>query len=186
LTLLKNNERFIVICQTLKLLRWCLIVLVVTPIAAHAESGSGSYPFGQGSERLSIHFGGATAFNRNYSIFGIGGGYSVADGIEVGLDAEVWFGNSPGIEQISPQIRLVLSTNGSVNPYAGLFYRRTHIQGYRDNDTVGARAGVYFQTGRSAYFGAGVVQDIHLNCDRTVYSSCTEINPEILFAILFR
>ena len=161
-------------------------MLAVLPIAAHAASGSGSYPFSKGSARLSIHFGGATAFDRNYSIFGIGGGYFIADGIEVGLDAEVWSGNSPRIEQISPQIRGVLNINGPVKPYAGLFYRRTHIEGYRDNDTVGVHAGVYFLTGRNAYFGAGVVQDTHVNCDKTVYSSCSETYPELSLAFFFR
>ncbi len=163
-----------------------IYMLLHYPPAAHAESASAAYPFNQGSARLSIHAGGATAFDRNYSIFGIGGGYFVADGIEIGLDAEAWSGNSPRIEQISPQIRGVLNTSGPVKPYAGMFYRRTHIEGYRDNDTVGARAGTYFMVGNNAYFGAGLVQDTHLNCDRTVYSSCSETYPELLFAFVFR
>jgi hypothetical protein len=160
-----------------------LFLFLLMPLAAHAESSAAF--FTEGSARLSIHFGGATAFNQDYSIFGIGGGYFVADGVEIGLDAETWFGNTPRIEQVSPQVRVVLTPSGSIKPYVGAFYRRTHIEGYRDADTVGARAGAYFLTGGNAYFGAGLAQDIHLNCDRTVYTSCAETYPEFLFAVTF-
>jgi hypothetical protein len=170
----------------IKSLLYPAVILFLLPIIAQAAPDAGSSsPFRQGSGRLSFSFGGATAFNRDYSIFGIGGGYYVTDGIEVGLDMESWSGNSPGIEQISPQIRVVLDPDGSIKPYVGAFYLRTHIEGYRDADTVGARAGAYFLTGRNAYFGAGLAQDIHLNCDRTVYSSCAETYPELLFAVTF-
>ncbi len=161
------------------------IALIMLSTTVHAESGLSATPFTAGNARLSIFFGGATAFDRNYSIFGIGGGYFVADGVEVGLDAEEWSGNSPRIEQVSPQARLVFTREGIVQPYAGAFYRRTFIQGYRDHDTIGARAGAYFLTGRNAYFGAGLAQELHLNCDRTVYSSCSETYPELLFAVIF-
>ncbi|MGE5172514.1 MAG: hypothetical protein ACM3MD_01670 [Betaproteobacteria bacterium] len=163
-----------------------LMILLLLPVAVHAESGTGSSPFIKGTARFSVLLGGATAFDQSYTIAGIGGGYFVADGIEIGLDADAWFGNSPRIYEAGPRIGIVLNTDIPLKPYLGAFYRRTHIDGYRDNDTVGARAGVYFLTGRSAYFSIGLAQDIHLNCDRTVYASCTEIYPEIAFIILFR
>jgi hypothetical protein len=161
------------------------MALIMLSTTVHAESGTPSAPFTAGNARLSIAFGGATAFNRNYSIFGIGVGYFVADNIEVGLDAEEWSGNTPRIEQVSPQARVVLKRDGTVQPYAGVFYRRTLIEGYPDHDTIGARLGVYFLTGRSAYLGAGLAEEVHLNCDRTVYSSCSETYPELLFAVIF-
>ncbi len=151
----------------------------------HAASGAESSPFTAGSARLSLAFGGATAFHRNYTVWGIGGGYFVADGIEAGLDAESWSGNSPRIEQISPQVRAVFRRAGPVSPYAGIFYRRTYIEGYRDLDTAGVRAGVFFLSRSNFYFGAGLAQEIHLNCDRTVYSSCAETYPELSFAVVF-
>jgi hypothetical protein len=143
------------------------------------------HPFGAGAARLSVAFGGAMAFNQDYSVFGLGVGYFVADGIEVGLDAEQWFGNSPRIQQVSPQLRVVINTAGKVKPYLGAFYRRTFIENYRDLDTVGGRAGVYVLAGRNTYFGAGLAEDVHLNCDRTVYASCSETFPEILIAVMF-
>jgi hypothetical protein len=161
------------------------LFLVCTISPAQAASGAVNQPFEAGSARLSIAFGGATAFDQNYSVFGMGFGYFVADGVEAGLDAETWSGNSPRIEQVSPQLRLVINTEGTVKPYIGAFYRWTHIEAFRDLNTVGARAGVYVLAGRNTYFGAGLVQDIHLNCDRTVYGSCAEIFPELLVAVIF-
>jgi hypothetical protein len=161
------------------------LMLLLLPVTAHAGSDSAPRPFAAGNARLSVAFGGATAFSRDYSIFGLGFGYFVADGIEAGLDAEQWFGNSPHIQQVSPQLRMVVSTEGKMKPYVGAFYRRTHIESYRDLDTVGARAGVYFLTGRNMYFGAGLAEDVHLNCDRTVYASCSETYPELLIAVIF-
>lgn len=162
----------------------CLaIIAYFTPASA---AGADDFPFPAGSARLSLFFGNAVAFNRNYSVLGIGGGYFVADGFEVGLEAESWSGNSPHVEQITPQARFVLNTATGAKPYIGAFYRRTYIEGYRDLDTVGARGGVYFLSGRNAFFGAGLVQDIHVNCDRTVYSSCAETYPELIVALLFR
>ncbi len=162
-----------------------VVVFLILAEAAYAASGSGAYPFAAGSARLSLAFGGATAFHRNYTVFGIGGGYFVADGIEAGLDYESWSGSSPRIEQISPQVRAVFPRPGSVSPYVGVFYRRTFIEGYRGLDTAGARAGLYLLSGRNLYFGAGVAQEFHLNCDRTIYSSCAETYPELSLAIIF-
>ncbi len=154
--------------------------LFLPPAAKAAES-----PFNAGSARLSLAFGGATAFDRNYSIFGIGAGYFIADGIEAGLDYESWSGNSPHIQQISPQVRAVFRKAGAVSPYAGIFYRRTLIEGYHDLDTAGFRAGIFIVTGSNFYFGAGLAQEEHLNCDRTVYSHCSETYPELDIAVVF-
>jgi hypothetical protein len=162
-----------------------MAALVVLPSATYAASGAGSYPFAAGSARLSIAFGGATAFDRSYTIFGVGFGYYIADGVESGFDYESWSGNSPRIQQFSPQVRAVFLRDGSVSPYAGVFYRRTIIEGYRDLETAGVRVGGYFHTGRNFYFGAGAAVEDHLNCDRTVYTSCAEIYPELLFAVIF-
>jgi hypothetical protein len=176
-----NGKTLSTIAFMLGMLGVVFMMLMLLPALLHAGSGT----FSAGNARLSIVFGGAVAFDRNYSILGMGGGYFIADGIEVGLDAEAWSGNSPRIEQVSPQARVVLWRDGSVQPYAGIFYRRTLIDGYRDLDTAGARAGVYFLSGRNAYFGAGLAEEVHLNCDRTVYTYCMETYPELLFAVIF-
>lgn len=160
-------------------------MLIALFLAADAHAGSAYHPFSAGSARLSISLGNGTAFDRNYTVFGIGGGYFITDGVELGLDAESWSGGSPGIQQISPQIRLVMNSSGPVKPYFGAFYRRTYISGYRDFDTAGGRLGAYVLTGSNVFLGAGLAQDVHLECDRTVFRSCSETYPEIFIAIMF-
>jgi hypothetical protein len=134
---------------------------------------------------MSLVVGGGTAFERNYTVLGLGAGYYAADGLELGLDFEGWTGNTPRIYRYSPSLRYVVPTGTTIKPYAGVFYRRTVVEGFRDNDAVGARVGLYFLSGRSAYFGVGIAENVYLNCDRTVYSSCTEAYPELMFAVIF-
>lgn len=161
------------------------IILFLLPVTTHAASDSAPHPFSAGAARLAVALGGATAFNRDYSVLGMGVGYFLADGIEAGLDAERWFGNSPRIEQVSPQLRVVFDMESKFKPYLGAYYRRTHIENYRDLDTVGGRGGLYVLAGRNAYLGLGLALDFHLNCDRAVYASCTETFPELLVAVMF-
>ena len=176
-----NRKKLLTTACTFGLPVFVFMVLMMLPSLLYAGPGA----FTSGNARISLAFGNAVAFDRNYSIFGMGGGYFVADGVEVGLDAESWSGNYPRIEQLSPQARVVIQRDGSVQPYAGAFFRRTMIEGYRDLETAGARAGVYFLSGRSSYLGAGLAEEVHLNCDRTVYTYCAETYPELLFAVIF-
>lgn len=185
MTILRKKRLHTIVCNALRLLIGLFMLLLLLPAAASAESDSESYPFSKGSARISFIFGSGTAFDHEYTILGLGGGYFVADGLEVGLDVETWTGNSPRIHQISPQARVVFNMDGPVKPYAGVFYRRTIIESYRDSDAIGARAGLYFLVGKNFYVGAGVAHDVRLNCDRTVFSHCSETYPEVLVAIVF-
>jgi hypothetical protein len=74
---------------------------------------------------------------------------------------------------------------GNTKPYAGVFYRRVLINQYKDLNDAGARAGLLFLYGRSAYLGVGLVYDAHLNCDRTVWDSCADTYLELRLAIVF-
>jgi hypothetical protein len=59
------------------------------------------------------------------------------------------------------------------------------IDNYDDLNSTGGRAGIYVLSGRGSYFGAGMVYEKYLSCDETVYRSCSETYPEIIFAIAF-
>ncbi len=168
-------------------LRWkTLLALALIVLGAGRTSfAADAYPFTKGSARVSVLLGGGTAFDKDYTVLGIGGGYYVADGLEVGLEAEAWEGNAPRIYRITPGVTAVLYTVETVRPYGGIFYRRAFISGYRDTNDAGARAGGLVPIGQRAYFGAGVVYDAHLNCDRKVYSSCSDVYPEIMITALF-
>jgi hypothetical protein len=158
-----------------------LLLLCATPPADAADRD----PFADGSMRLSVLVGNGYAFNESYFIVGVGFGYYLVKGLELGLDVESWLSGSPGITKISPSVRYVVPTNSPIRPYIGAFYRRTMIDNYDDLDSVGGRAGVYFMSGRGSYFGAGVVYEKYLSCDTAIYQSCDDTYPEITFAIAF-
>jgi len=161
----------------------CLAMVLFLATGVHA--GPDAYPFSKGSARLSLLVGSGTAFSQDYNVIGIGAGHYVTDGLEAGLDLETWQGNSPHIYRISPELRYVVYTVQPVRPYAGLFYRRTFIEDHGDRNEAGVRAGGIMLAGQRAYFGAGVAYDLRLNCDKSIYSSCSEIYPELMFAVMF-
>ncbi len=172
------------------LLRWSLstlliLILSATGEARAAQANESAAPFNQGSGRLSILFGNGTAFDQNYSVIGLGAGYYVADGVEASLAFETWQGNSPHIERVTPGVNVVLYSFSGIKPYLGAFYRRTFIEDHGSRNEAGVRAGGIVLTGPRVYIGAGIVYDARLNCDRAIYSSCSDVYPELLIALLF-
>lgn len=155
------------------------------PGMADAQAGVGASLFRKGNIRLSAYLGTGSAFNDTYTILGVGGGYYIVDGLELGVDAETWMGGDPDINRISPAVRYVFYSLQAVKPYVGAFYRRTFIEQFEDLDTAGVRGGLYFITGRRAYIGAGVVYDVYLDCEESIYTSCSDTYSEFLFAITF-
>jgi len=141
--------------------------------------------FSSGTMRLSIVVGSGYAFNNNYLLIGVGAGYFIANGLYLGLDYESWTGANPGINKLSPRLDYVLNTRGAMRPYAGIFYRRTMIDGLDDMDSVGGRAGLYLMSGKNLYVGAGVVYESYLSCDTATYTSCSDTYPEIVVAFSF-
>ena len=153
--------------------------------AARPAHAAGTDPFAGGSMRASVLVGNGYAFNESYLIIGVGFGYFLANGLELGLDGEYWTSSDPGITKISPSVRYVVPTGGSLRPYVGAFYRYTMIENYDDLNSTGGRAGIYFVSGKGSYFGAGAVYEKYLSCDEAVYHSCSDTYPEIIFAIAF-
>jgi hypothetical protein len=142
-------------------------------------------PFSSGTKRLSVVIGNGYAFDNSYVIIGVGAGYFIANGLDLGLDFEYWTGSSPSITKVSPRLDYVLNTRSELRPYVGVFYRRTMIEGLKDLDSTGGRAGLYFISGSSVYVGAGVVYESYLDCDTAIYSSCSDTYPEIVIAFSF-
>lgn len=160
-----------------------LVSLLLCP--ALPAGAAGRDPFADGSMRASVLLGNGYAFNDSYFIVGVGYGYFVTNGLELGLDGEVWTGGSRGITKISPGLKYVVPTNSAVRPYIGVFYRRTMIDNYDDLDSTGGRAGVYFVSGRGSYFGGGAVYEKYTSCNEAVFVSCTDTYAEITFSLLF-
>ncbi len=150
---------------------------------AHAQNVAGA--FGQGRTHVVATAGTGRAFNDDYLVLGLGISYYVINGLNVGLGFESWSGGDPGMRKLTPSAQYVFYQLGRIKPYVGAFYRRTYIDGLPDIDSAGARAGAYFQAGRNAYLGAGVVYESYMDCNERVYHSCSSTYPEVSFTLAF-
>ena len=139
-------------------------------------------PFSQGSQSVSIIAGSGRAFNDDYLILGLGYGYYVLNGLELGIDAQFWLSGDPSITKLSPQVRYVFTQPKHIKPYLGAFLRRTYIDGLEDLDSVGYRAGLNFMGQGNFFFGAGIVYEEYRDCSETIFRSCSDTYPEILFS----
>ena len=157
-------------------------LLLVTPYG-HAQTVAGA--FGKGKTHVVATAGTGRAFNDDYLVLGLGVSYYVIDGLNVGLGFESWSGGDPGMRKLTPSAQYVFYQLGRIKPYVGAFYRRTYIDGLPDIDSAGGRAGAYFQTGRNAYLGAGIVYESYVDCKESVYRSCSSTYPEVTFTLAF-
>jgi hypothetical protein len=142
-------------------------------------------PFKQGSLRVSIAVGSGEAFENDYTIIGLGAGYYLKDGVELGLDGEAWLGDDPNIYTLSPQAKYILSRQSRFRPYVGAFYTHSFIENEDDLDSVGGRGGVYLVQDDRWYIGVGAVYESYLNCDEEILDSCDDIYPEITVSFTF-
>ncbi|MEZ4475299.1 MAG: hypothetical protein R3F60_31795 [bacterium] len=162
-----------------------ILCLILAPGLAVARPDPG--PFARGKTRFSLGGGTSGQFGQRYITIGMGVGYYAAHGLEVGLDGQVFFGAEPAIFTVSPQLRYVFWQADPIQPYIGGFFRHQFIgdvdgQAIDDVDSVGARGGLFWISGRT-YVGIGVAYEQILNCDKAVFESCDEIYPELALAI---
>ncbi|MBE9568647.1 MAG: hypothetical protein IMF14_08110 [Proteobacteria bacterium] len=156
--------------------------------AASVGTGGVSTAFSSGSTSLGVIVGSGSAFNDDYLILGVGVGYYVIKGLEIGIDAQYWAFGDPSITQLSPQIRYVFTQPKVIKPYVGAFYRRTYYGDFKgfsidDQDSYGYRAGAYFSTNNRVYIGGGIVYEQYQDCSQLV--DCSNTYPEILFQVSF-
>ncbi len=167
----------------MKKLLW--MALLAACIAAPAQAAGMGGMFGQGSFQVGVVAGGGTAFNTQYTIFGAGVRYFVVDGLGLGLDYESWSGAGPHISKTTPSVQYVFYQLGTVKPYVGAFYRRITVSGQPDYNSVGGRAGVYVTLAPHAALGLGYAQEKALNCQRSIYSSCSAGYAEASVVVSF-
>ncbi|VAX11704.1 hypothetical protein MNBD_GAMMA25-2131 [hydrothermal vent metagenome] len=167
--------------QILKLFLFPLaaILLAMPPLSVNAGA------FDKGAIRGTILLGSGRAFGDNYTILGVGAGYYIIDGLELGIDAETWMGGTPSINQISPSLRYVFRNSSSLSPYVGAFYRKTYIENLNDLTATGYRLGAYINTGSNIYIGAGAVFINYSDCTTTIYTSCSDTYPEFTLGVAF-
>lgn len=163
-----------------------LVLSVSLPHRGSAEVGVGAgTSFGQGRTQLSIFGGGGSAFSQSYLILGVGANYYVLEGLGLGLNFESWFGNTPGIYKLTPNVQYVFTQVPSVQPYVGVFFRHTFIESLSDLNSVGMRGGAYLPVGPNVHLGLGGVYESYLDCNESSYHSCSDLYPEISFTISF-
>jgi hypothetical protein len=157
-------------------------------LAASAGSGGLGTAFSRSSVSLGIFVGSGRAFDDDYTIVGVGAGYYLAEGLELGIDMQRWYSGEPTITKVSPQIRYVFTRAQPIKPYAGAFYRRTSFDEFDgmeidDLNSFGYRLGAYFSSNNGVYIGGGVVYEEYEDCSRV--TDCTDTSPELLFTISF-
>lgn len=150
--------------------------VALAPVEAQAES------FRQGSVTLGAGLGWVQTTNDSYVSVGVGAGYYVVDGLELGLRVETWLGASPNVTQISPGVTYTMWFVPHVHPYAGAFYRHWFIaDGFDDIDSWGLRGGIAWPMSDRLYVRGGVVWEQTLACE----DDCTDIYPELAAALVF-
>ncbi len=175
----------------IKLSRFTSIVVAMVLFAvmfampADCSVTAGTSLFGRGHFRLSGYAGAASALNQTYTLVGLGAGYYLLNGVELGMDGEAWFGHDPNIYKLTPQIRYVFYRAERLMPYVGAFYRRTMYEGLSDLNSYGGRAGIFSPLGGKGYAGIGMVYEKLVDCNDNIYSSCSSTYPEISFSIGF-
>jgi hypothetical protein len=165
-----------------------LLGLSNVALAVSAGTGGVSTAFSKNSTSVGVVLGSGSAFNDNYVILGLGVGYYVVRGLELGIDLQHWVSGDPSITKVSPQVRYVFTQPKVVKPYIGAFYRRTYYGSYNgidldDQDSYGYRAGAYFSTDNRVYIGGGVVYEEYKDCISS--TDCSSTYPEILFTVSF-
>jgi len=167
-----------------------LILLSVSKVTLAASAGTGgvSTAFSKNSTSVGVVLGSGSAFNDNYLILGVGVGYYVVKGLELGIDLQRWISGDPSITKLSPNIKYVFTQPKVIKPYIGAFYRRTYYGDYKgieldDQDSFGYRAGAYFSTDNRVYIGGGIVYEEFKDC--SAFTECSITYPEILFTVSF-
>jgi hypothetical protein len=138
--------------------------------------------FLKGSTNISLIIGSGSAFNENYTVIGAGFNYFIADGLSLGLEAETWTGGTRSINKYSPRVQYVFDV-AKIKPYLGAFFTRASIEGFpEDQDSVGYRVGLYFDTRSNIYLSAGVVFENYQDCDEATFVSCSDTYPEVVLS----
>jgi hypothetical protein len=155
------------------------------PNIARAQSvGVESDPFVHNRTRLSVGAGLSNSGTETYMQLGVGVGYYIADGLELGVNTDIWLIGDPTVVNVTPGLLYVFHMVRVVKPYVGAFYRHAFVFDARDLDSIGGRAGLYLVSGR-VFFGAGVVYEHWLNCGSSRFIDCDEVYPEATIGVTF-
>ena len=162
----------------------CLLLAVLAAEPAWNQMGIEAPFFQRGRSRLTINGAYARSNNNDYLVLGLGAGYYVMDGLELGAGAEAWLGSVPHIYKVSPEATYVLETP-QFKPYFGGFYRHTFYDRLPSLDSAGGRAGFILPVSPRTYASAGLVYELLFRCDSGRYGRCSQVYPEASFSVSF-
>lgn len=148
------------------------------PAAARTDAGM----FSQGRRHVNGTVGWGSSFGQDYLLVGLGVGFYVRNGLNVGLDFEGWFLGEPTMYKISPRADYVMWRAPRIKPYVGAFYRWNFVSDFDDQSSLGGRAGAFYKGTRGGMAGAGVVYERFLS---DVFDDRDVIYPEIFVAVSF-
>jgi len=152
-----------------------ILFSVIFSMQTHADA------FDKDTLTGTLAIGSAQSFNENYFVLGLGVGYFVTDGFQLGMDVNAWTGGEPSIYEVTPKLTYVFDNQSSVKPYLGLFYNRTFIDGFDDSNALGYRAGFYSLVGEKAYVGIGAVYTQLQDCTDSQFVDCSSTYTELSF-----
>jgi hypothetical protein len=142
-------------------------------------------PFGKGTRRASFTAGWGRSFGEDYLLLGLGVGYFIRNGVGLNISIERWALNDPGVTKLTPELQIVVPRPRGPRPYLAGFWRRAFVEDADDLSSIGGRVGIYNKiAGRSAG-GIGAVYEKYLDCDESVYNSCSQVYPEAVFGVSF-
>jgi len=156
-----------------------LLLLALSLTGYSMQSNAGAFDKDTVTGTLAI--GSAQFFDESYFVLGLGVGYFVTDGFQLGLDMNYWSGGDPTIYEVTPKLTYVFDNSSSVKPYLGMFYNRTFIDGIDDSNSLGYRAGFYSPAGERAYVGIGAVYTELQDCTDSQFVDCSSTYTELSF-----
>jgi hypothetical protein len=160
---------------------WLLIAgAVLWTCTTHAAE-----PFNRGNVSGSLFIGAGQALGNTYTTVGAGLGYMISDGLMAGITGEAWFGNSPNLYKVTPELRYTFTQVEPVKPYVGTFVSHTfYSSGYSDRDSYGLRGGIYIPFSSNAAANVGLVYEKIADCNEGTYHDCSQTYPEagVLFS----
>jgi hypothetical protein len=162
-----------------------LVILLLALSVLSARAAEAEEIFEQGHTHFSLVAGNGYAFDDDYFVLGVSASYFLLDGLSIGGSFENWSGGDPSINKYTPFVQYVFYQAPSMRPYIGGFYRHTDIDTLSDIKSYGGRAGIYIASGHNAYVSAGIVYESYIDCEETIYLTCSETYPEIGFTIGF-
>jgi hypothetical protein len=157
--------------------------LIVIASLSYLPAKANASPFDKGQQYFELAIGSGSLLKEDYIIMGIGYGYYLQNGLELGIDFDLWLDGNPGVYQVTPEIKYVFQNKSKIKPYVGTFYRRNYIEGIDDIDAYGYRAGIYWISQGGVYIGYGVTHNKLTDCEESVYLDCSSTYSELSFMV---